>query len=222
MKRFIGAVFIIMMTLALCACGSGDTAAEPAAEEAAEVPAEEAVTEETAAGEDEAIDDPAWDELAALGRIETEDGVLYAYVTVPAELVGDGVTQESIDAAAGDTYTSGQVNEDGSVTYKMTKAQHKAMLEGITKGFDEGLRALIDSPEYAYTEIEHNPNYTEFDVHLSTEEVGLAESVAVLVFFTYGGLYSVFSGQEADDVAVNYYAPDGSLITTSRFSDMQG
>ena len=70
---------------------------------------------------EELSDDSAWEQLESLGKIVTENGIFYVYITLPAELINRDITQESIDAEAGEAYTSGMLNEDGSVTYKLTK-----------------------------------------------------------------------------------------------------
>ena len=221
MKKTICVLLAALLLLSLCACGSEKPAA---ASTVSSAPAETAVQEETPTpeptpSEEDLIDDPAWDELSSLGKVETENGVLFVRITVPADIVGD-ITQESIDANAGETYISGKLNEDGSVTYKMTKKQHKAMLDQFTVSIEEGLQELVDSPDYAFTEITHNSDFTVFDVHLSTDEAGFAESFMVLGFYMYGGIYSIFSGHDAQNITVHYYSPDGTLISTGNSSDM--
>jgi hypothetical protein len=180
--------------------------------------------EETPASvsEEEVIEDSAWDELESLGKIETENGLFYVTITMPAEFVGSDITQESIDANAGGMYTSGKLNDDGSVTYKMTKKQHKAMLDSIVQSIDEGLQEMVDSSDYAFTKITHNDDCTVFDAYLSTEEVGLAESFMVMGFYMYGGMYGLLFGHQADNIAVNYYSPSGNLISTANSSEMGG
>lgn len=102
----------------------------------------------------------------------------------------------------------------------MTKKQHKAMLEEFTKTIEEGLQELVSSPDYAFTEITHNSDFTVFDAHLSTEEVGITESFMALGSYMYGGIYSVFSGHDAQNITVNYYSPNGTLIRAANSSDM--
>ena len=60
------------------------------------------------------------DELSKIGDIEVENGILTVSITLPAEYM-EGVTQEQLDAGKGTTYQSATLNDDGSVTYKMTK-----------------------------------------------------------------------------------------------------
>jgi len=57
-----------------------------------------------------------------------ENGETFAEVTLPEMFTDENTSQELIDGHAGVTYTSGTVNEDGSITFRMTKDQHKAIL----------------------------------------------------------------------------------------------
>lgn len=239
-KRIICFALTFCLMLSLCACGNSktpeantpaptagsvnDTPAPADAKEPAESPDTDVPTDTTPepVNEDDSIDDSAWDSLESLGKIETENGLFYVNITLPADFVGEDVTQESIDAKAGESYTSGKLNEDGSVTYKMTKKQHKAMLDGISESIENSLQEMVDDSDYSFTKITHNSDFTSFDAYLSTEELGFAESFMVLGFYMFGGMYSVFTGQEAENVSVNFYSASGKLINTANSADMQG
>ena len=170
--------------------------------------------------EDSLIDDPAWDMLESIGNIHTESGILYVYITLPQDLIGN-TTQEKLDRKASpDTYTSAELNSDGSVTMKLTKKQHKKMLDEFVQGIDQSIQEIVDDPEYSFTKITHNENLTSFDAYLSTSEVGLIESFMALTFYMYGGFYKIFSGEDVDNVTVHFYNRDGKLIRTANSSDM--
>ena len=235
MKKCVCFLLAMVLMFSLCACGNSSSAGDIPASNTSETSSTGASTGEpetspdTApadtvadASEDDSIDDPAWNELESLGKIETENGLFYVSITMPADFVGSDITQESIDAKAGETYTSGKLNADGSVTYKMTKKQHKAMLDTIAKGIDDGLQQMVDSPDYAFTKISHNDDFTVFDAYLSTEQVGFTEGFMAMGFYMYGGMYALFTGKEVDNIAVNYYSPSGNLISTANSSEMGG
>ena len=217
MKKIINIFLAAVMTVSLTACGTSTNegaAANSPAEAAPEATAEAAVSEE------EQIDDEGWDQLASLGKVETENGILFVTITFPADFVGEDVTQESLDEKAGTNYLSAKLNEDGSVTYKMTKKQHKEMMNEFVKNMDDGLQELVDNAEYSIAEINHNKDFTSFDVTLDTKELGLTESFMTLGFYMYGGMYALFSGKKADNVAVNFYNSEGTLIHTANSKDM--
>ena len=220
MTKLTNALLASFLAIAVCGCSSAETAvSENSSDEPVTETQEADQQEETVTQEEDMIDDPAWDTFESLGQVETENGLFFVSVTLPADLVGEDVTQESIDAGAGETYTSGTLNEDGSVTYKMTKRQHKNMLETLTESIDEALKEMCDSDDYAISEITHNNDYTEFDVKLTTEELGLAEGFLVLGLYMYGGMYSIFRGKQSD-IKVNYYSASGELLETANSADL--
>ena len=169
---------------------------------------------------EELSDDSAWEQLESLGKIVTENGIFYVYITLPAELINRDITQESIDAEAGEAYTSGMLNEDGSVTYKLTKKQHKVMLDSLTESLEESLQELVDSSDYSFTRIDHNEDFTVFDAYLSTEGVGFAETFTIIIFYYSGGMYALFTGSDVQNIAINFYSSSGNLISTVNSSEM--
>lgn len=218
MKKGLTIVLSMMLAFCLLACSNSTAPQDQEISETASETAEETEKEETVTQEEDAVDDPAWDTLNSLGNVKTENGLLYVYITLPAELVGEDVTQERLEAGVGDTFTSVTLNEDGSVTYKMTKKQHKAMLEELSKSFDDAFDDITASGEYAISEIRHNADYTSFDITLTTEELGLQEGFMVMAFYMYGGMYSIFTGKEPN-ITVNYYSAGGNLIQTANSAD---
>ena len=218
MKKAINTFLAALLTISLTACGtstSEGTVSNSPAETTPEATAEAVVNEE------EKIVDEAWDQLESLGKVETENGILFVTITLPKEIVGEDVTQEQLDANAGKNYLSAKLNEDGSASYKMTKMQHKAMLDEMVKSIDDALQEMVDNDQYAFEEIKHNKDFTSYDVTLSTNELGINESFMTLGLYMYGGFYALFTGKEVDNVAVNFYAPDGTLINTANSKDME-
>jgi hypothetical protein len=61
-------------------------------------------------------------------------------------------------------FLSAKLNDDGSVTYKMTKGQHKEVMEGIKESIEEALGEMIASEDYSFTKIEPNSDFTKFKV----------------------------------------------------------
>lgn len=225
MKRLFAVIISISMILMLVSCAgntNGNAESKANAETTADSKASESKPSETSAttNEDDAIDDEEWDSLKSIGKIQTENGIFIATVTLPKDFVGDEITQEEIDAKAGDTYISGKLNEDGSVTYKMTKKQHKAMLDSIVSSLESSFEKMVQSEDYSFTSIKHNKDFTQFDVTVSTDELGLAESFATMMFYMAGGVYGVFSGKQPEKILVNYYNASGKLINTADSSKL--
>ena len=214
MNKLLKVVLALMICFSIVGCGSSEeTKTNQSEEETQDVVYAEKNEEET-------IEDDAWDQLEALGKVETENGVFTVSITFPADFVSEDITQESLDKDAGETYISAKLNGDGSVTYKMTKKQHKAMLDAMVQSLDDGLQEMVDSSDYSFSEITHNKDFTQFDVKVEGNELGFGDSFAVIGFYIYGGMYGIFSGKEPENVVVNFYSPNGDLITTANSDDM--
>ena len=211
MKKLIPIILVLSLMFTFCACGSKAEAAYDKADPAA--PAGKAAAEEKSIEEE-------WGDIGDQAEIKTEKGVSYIYVTLPEGFAGTDATQKDIDAKAGKAYTSGKLNKDGSVTLKMTKQQHQMMLDSYAATIEKDLLDMCDGTSYAISKITHNDKYTEFDVYLTTNQLGIGESVAAFSFYVYGMMYNTFSGHQGEKVTVNYYGANGNLISTSNSEDM--
>jgi|MTBAKSStandDraft_1061840.scaffolds.fasta_scaffold01637_5 hypothetical protein len=232
MKKVISFFFAITMILSILSCKSSETSSDDLGNTSqTEIPTmsvtseliEIEVLETDISEENKEQDQIATDmaELEAIGDVEVKNGILTVSITLPADFVGDTVTQELLDADGGENYQSAKLNEDGSVTYKMTKGQYRFMLESITKSFDDSFQEIIDDNEtYGISKIDHNDSYTIFDVTLDNESVGFVDGFSTIMFYMYGGIYGIFSGSNAENIVVNFYGPSGNLIETANSADM--
>ncbi len=202
MKKILLILLVMTMFTSFVGCSSSDSKVIET-----NVPSENTTTEDSSLLEDE-------DELSAIGDVEVENGILTVSITLPASLMKD-VTQEDLDNDTSGSYQSAKLNDDGSVTMKLTKAQYKEMLASISEELDDCIKEIIESDDYNIAKVEHNDDFSKFDVTLSTEEAGLFDSIASLAFYMYGGMYQIFKGSKSADVVVNYYDANGNLIETS-------
>lgn len=126
--------------------------------------------------------------------------------TVPADFVEGETTQEALDAQVNENgWKSATLNEDGSVTYEMSKVQHKEMMEVLKVRFDEGLPDIINSEDYPnFVSVTANDDYTEFKITTRAESLNFAETFSVLAFYMVGGMYNSFNGTPANNISVQY------------------
>lgn len=155
--------------------------------------------------------------------IEVDEGLLNVEITVPPDFLEEGTTQEALDETAKEEgIKSITLNDDGSATYIMSKSKHDEMMAGIRESIDESMAEMIDPETYpTFVEVTSNDDYTHFTVKLSTNEVGISESVSVLGFYVLGGLYNAFNGTPVDDVTVSFVNADtGDIIQEAHSSEM--
>ena len=207
-KRFVCTITIL--ALSLNACG-GQSASNPTV--TASVQETETTPPESSQSELSSLD--------AIGDINVEKELFDVIITLPAEFVGE-TTQEELEEDAKEIGYKVQINEDGSATYTMTKSQHKQLMEELRSSLNESLLAMVGSEEYpTFTKVEANDDFTVFTVTLNSTELGLAESISVLGFYMYGGIYNIFNGTEVDNIHVEFInSESGEIIYSSDSSEM--
>ena len=72
---------------------------------------------------DDGGDTPSPSASSESQSVQVDENLLTVEITVPKEFVEEGTTQETLDASLADGIQSATLNEDGSVTYVMTKKQ---------------------------------------------------------------------------------------------------
>ena len=196
---------------------------EAAPQETGEAASKEAAPQENVDTEDDGssheMTQEDWDQLAAIGDVQVENGVMTVSLTVPADLA-QNITQETIDAGIGTQYQAAFRNQDGSITYKMTKEQHQAMLEQLAVSFDNSLQEMIDNENYTISNITRNNDFTVFDISLDGAEPSVSDSFAAFSLYMYGELYGVFNGNRPEHVIVNYLDSNGNLIDSDDSATM--
>lgn len=192
--------FALAVLLLLSGCGGEAKAPEPTAMPTA---APTATPEPTTAPTPEPTEEPI---------IEVDEGVFDVTITIPPELA-EGTTQEELDATAEEmNYKSATLNEDGSVTYVMTRAQQRQLLTDLRNTINEEFLAVSESEDYPGIEtVVANDDMTEILVSLNTPDLGLEETFAAYIFFYYAQIYQSFNGTN-DVVRLAYLDADGGVI----------
>lgn len=165
----------------------------------------------TAAGSDAAASTSASED-----GLNVEKNLFSVTLTYPASMVDEGTTQDSLNDEIKDIdgIKSATLNEDGSVTYIMTKAYHKQIVDDMAQTIDESMAEMVGSEDYPnFTNVEANEDYTVFTVTTKSKALSLDESLSLLQFYTEGAFYSVVSGNDADSIHVDFVNADtGEVI----------
>lgn len=204
---------LLSLSLLLCACGP--KAPDPSASKD-DPPQTTNQSDEESKTQDDDLG------LASIGDVDVDAGLFNVTITVPADFLDEGVTQENLDEQAKEKgFKSITLNDDGSATYVMTKAQHEEMMDGIRQSIDESLLEMASSEDYpSVVSIDANEDYTEYKITVNAEEVGLQESFLVLSLYVFGGMYHVFNGTEPGNINVQYVnETTGAVIQEANSSD---
>ncbi|PWM56322.1 MAG: hypothetical protein DBX91_14230 [Subdoligranulum variabile] len=217
MKKLIALSLAGSLALTLAACG-GTGASENSSEAAS--PSEDPIS--SSESEEAGPSSESTGDLAALGDIDVEDNLFDVEITIPADYV-EGATQEEIEQEAAEAGVhSATLNDDGSVTFVMSKSQHEKLLEDMRASIQQSLNEMVGSEEYPnITSIETNDDFTEFTVTTTSSELSLEESFSVMAYYVYSGVYGVFSGETPENVHVDFVNADtGEILESADSSEM--
>lgn len=203
------------LALSLAACNTAPSTADTPAETPA--PTAAPTTEP-----DISLQEAA-DAISTAEKIEVEDNLFDVTLTLPADYASDITEEEIAQQVADGKVHTGTLNDDGSVTYTMSKAQHTALLESIAAELRSTLDDMIGSTDYPnLTSIETNDDFTDFTVYTTTQPgaVGLSDEMSVLIYYTCGKMYGIVSGQEPDNIHVDILnAESGELVSSHDSKD---
>ncbi len=161
--------------------------------------------EENTVSENDDEESVSRNSLDVLGDVDVDAGLFSVTITLPQDFVSYESQEELDEVVKAKGYKSGTLNSDGSVTLVMTKEQHRELMAAVSETIDEGLADMIESEDYPnITAISANDNYTVFTITTRNEEISLGETLSVLTFYLYGGMYAVFSGENVDNIHVDF------------------
>ena len=154
-------------------------------------------------------------------QLISSSGLFNVALTIPAEYV-EGTTQKELNKQAKEgTFKSATLNKDGSVTYVMSKSQHKEMLNTLNDSIADELNKIPNSTDYPnVTKVEANDDYTKFTVTTASTELSFEEQFLSVQLYIYGGMYNAFNNL-SPVISVDYVNADsGATIYSGKSSDI--
>lgn len=154
-------------------------------------------------------------------QLISSSGLFNVALTIPAEYV-EGTTQKELNKQAKEgTFKSATLNKDGSVTYVMSKSQHKEMLNTLKNSIADELNKIPNSTDYPnVTKVEANDDYTKFTVTTASTELSFEEQFLSVQLYIYGGMYNAFNNL-SPVISVDYVnANSGATIYSGKSSDI--
>jgi len=201
----------------LAGCSSETASSDAAAPASASEPTGVPDTASSPAGSSSPAE-ATMEDLEAIGDIEVDNGLLTVTVTLPADLV-EGATQADIDKDIDDgEILDGSLNEDGSVTYVMSSAQHNAILDEMREGFDEIVAEEEKTNPGLYEEVTFNDDMGEFEVVVASEQKYRDSMSMMGLGLQFGAsFFQIFYGVPEEDrhVVITYIdSQTGDVIDT--------
>lgn len=147
-------------------------------------------------------------------------------VTLPSAFFEDSTNEEIEEAAKESGIDKVEINENGSVTYKMSKAKHSELMDEIKVAIDESIEEILaDKETYpSFGEITYNKDLSEFTIKCDTALYSEFDSFVSLTFYIQGIYYQAFDGVKEDNqkVIVNFVDMDtGEVLNVADSSQVE-
>ena len=147
-------------------------------------------------------------------------------LTLPASLfeyVDEEISQEDLDKAAFENgFISATLNEDGSVTYVMSKDKYNAYVAELAMSIDKGLEELCNTENSTIVDIKHNADFTDYTITLDADVVGFTESFVSLAIVLYSAFYYGFTGKDmTSGVHFTYVNKSGDVLEEYSTDEME-
>ena len=147
-------------------------------------------------------------------------------VTLPASLfeyVDEEISQEDLDKAAFENgFISATLNEDGSVTYVMSKDKYNAYVAELAMSIDKGLEELCNTENSTIVDIKHNADFTDYTITLDADVVGFTESFVSFAIVLYSAFYYGFTGKDmTSGVHFTYVNKSGDVLEEYSTDEME-
>ncbi|MEW4309257.1 hypothetical protein [Rossellomorea marisflavi] len=151
-------------------------------------------------------------------------GLLNVEVTLPAEFLEDQDVDQMIKDAKEDGVKEVKKNDDGSITYVMSKAEHKKMMKDMQKSLKETLEDTKNDEAFQSIEdIKVNNDFSRFTVVVTDKESyeNSFDAFASITVGMTGMMYHLFDGKDADKIKVTVAVEDkaGELIKEAVYPD---
>lgn len=165
--------------------------------------------------------------------IEVDEGLLSVDVRLPRDLFLAGLeegeefpTQEELQKAVDDEGLDAEVaiNDDGSVTYTMSRAEYENYKRELKVSIDEQIQKAINEEANIYRTISYEDDLTAFDVVVNRKALESSFSFLGLSLLVQGSFYQAFTGVEEADifVVINYIdEKSGEVFDTYDSRDLE-
>ena len=162
--------------------------------------------------------------------IEVDKGLLNVEITLPEMFFEDENMDEMIEEAKEEGIKDVTQNEDGTVTFKMSKKDHKEMLRELEENVKETVEDIKNDEEFAsIVDVTYNKSFTEFTIIADREGFENSfDGFAILGVGMSGTFYQLFSGEDMQTSEVTVFVEDEAtgevfeeITYTEAFEDIE-
>lgn len=197
MKKVLFLVLLSFLMISLAACGSDSTQQEEASAE---------TENEESKKEDESV--------------EVDKNLLSVEVNIPSSMIES--SEETI-ANAEEQGLEVTENEDGSLTYKMSKSKHKEMMDEIKTQLNQTTEEITSSGDYPSVQnVIANDDFSEFTMVVDQEKYeNSMDGFAAITLGFSGMFYQLYDGVSEDDYNIVIYVENenGEVFNTINYPE---
>lgn len=156
--------------------------------------------------------------------VEVDKNLLDVTVTLPGSMFEGEDINAKVEEMKLDGVKEATVNEDGSITIKMSKSKHKEMIEEMKTSIIESFEDIKTSGNFtSIKDIKYNDDFTKITLEVvkSDYENGL-DAFATFGIGISSMMYSLYNGVENDKIQITIEAKDsetGEVFRTVIYPD---
>ncbi|MDM5205936.1 MULTISPECIES: hypothetical protein [Cytobacillus] len=144
------------------------------------------------------------------GAVNVDKGLLNVELTLPASFFEGEDIDTVIAEAKKEGVSEVTKNEDGSLTYKMPKSEHKKMMTEMGTSITDSIEEMKSSEDYvSIKDVTHNKSFTEFTLLVDKESYeNSMDGFAIFGLGLQGSMYQMFNGANPEDYKVTVSVKD--------------
>lgn len=203
LKNLLIVSFVLLLSIFLAACSQN---AEKDGGEKEDVAA--VITDKTSDGE----------------PLKVDKGLLNVEVTIPASFLAGQDIDTVIAEAKNEGIKEVIKNDDGSITYKMSKSEHKKMMKEMEEGIIKSVEEIKTGEDFtSIKDVSYNKSFSEFTLSVNQEEFeNSLDSIASFGLAVTGMYYQLFNGVNPEKYKVTVIfknESNGEVINTIVYPD---
>lgn len=136
--------------------------------------------------------------------LKVDKNLLDVTITLPASMFEGEDVNASAEKMKEEGCKEATVNEDGSITVKVSKSKHKEMMEEMRASMIEYLEEMKTSEDFkSIKDVTYNEDFTKFTLEVIQDEYeGSFDSFSAMGIGMMSSMYHIYNGVLAEKVKV--------------------
>lgn len=196
MKKIISLFLCVAMVIPIAACYSAPTVGSASSSSSVAVTS---VPSSSSGTSSSAVDSS---NVSSTQGLDVQKGLLDVTITFPAEWMKDAKDADFADAKKEGIQVT--KSKDGSVTYKMSKAQHKKLMEEMKKSTSDSLKKIkTDGNFTSVTDVRFDDDFSQVSILVDNSKYeNSLDSFASLSAGFQCMFYQIFDGKDEKTTSV--------------------